>query len=101
MKRTRSGSASGEASETADLARRRFLTKAGAAVAASGAAAAAPAWGGSTLGDAFADFFQSHYQRMTRDEIDAALERIERKASRRYGVCLLYTSDAADECQEV
>ena len=88
MKRTRRGSASGEASETADLARRRFLTKAGAAVAASGAAAAAPAWGGSTLGDAFADFFQSHYQRMTRDEIDAALERIERKASRRYGVDL-------------
>jgi molybdopterin-containing oxidoreductase family iron-sulfur binding subunit len=70
----------------ADLARRRFLRKAGVAVAASGAAAATPAWGGSTLSDAFASFFQDNYRRMTRDEIDAALERIERKAMRRYGV---------------
>jgi molybdopterin-containing oxidoreductase family iron-sulfur binding subunit len=69
-----------------DLARRRFLRKAGVAVAASSAAATAPAWGGNTLSDAFADFFQDNYRRMTREEIDAALERIERKAMRRYGV---------------
>jgi len=45
-----------------------------------------PAWGGETLQDAFADFFQNDYRRMSADEIAAALERIERKAERRYGV---------------
>ena len=75
-----------DSDNSADLARRRFLRKAGVAVAASGAAATAPAWGGSTLSDAFASFFQDNYRRMTREEIDAALARIERKAMRRYGV---------------
>jgi len=75
--------AEAKASEQADLARRRFLTKAGVAV---GAAASAPAWGGSTLGDVFADLFQDHYQRMTAEEVAAAIERIQRKAERRYGV---------------
>ncbi len=54
--------------------------------AATGAAALTPAWGGSTMSDAFADFFQGNYQEMTKDEIWATLERIERKAKRRYGV---------------
>ena len=69
-----------------DQARRRFLLGMGAAAAASGAATASAAWGGNTMSDAFADFFQQHYQRMTRDEIWETLERIERKAKRRYGV---------------
>ena len=56
------------------------------AVVKAGAAASTPAWGGSTLGDAFAEFFQDHYQRMTPAEIEEALARIERKAQRRYGV---------------
>ena len=36
--------------------------------------------------DAIGDFFQDHYQRMTKQEIDEALARIERKAKQRYGV---------------
>jgi molybdopterin-containing oxidoreductase family iron-sulfur binding subunit len=73
-------------SDKTDLARRKFLKGIASVAAASGAAASLPAWGGNTLSDTFADFFQAHYQRMTRDEIDATLRRIERKAKRRYGV---------------
>ena len=69
-----------------DLARRQFLLGIGAVTAATGAAAASPAWGGNTMSDTFADFFQAHYQQMTQDEIWETLERIERKAKRRYGV---------------
>jgi Fe-S-cluster-containing dehydrogenase component len=73
------------------LARRRFLTgiaKVGAAgtVAATGAGVARAAWGGSTLQDALGGFFQDHYQRMSKDEIQSALERIERRAQRKFGV---------------
>lgn len=67
-----------------DLARRRFLLGVGAAATATGAAATSAAWGGNTMSDAFADFFQQHYQRMTAEEIQHTLERIERKAKRRY-----------------
>ena len=69
-----------------DLARRKFLKGLASVAAASGAAASVPAWGGSTLSDTFADFFQTHYQRMTEEEIQETLQRIERKAKRRYGV---------------
>jgi len=69
-----------------DLARRKFLKGIASVAAASGAAASAPAWGGSTLSDTFADFFQAHYQRMTEEEVQETLRRIERKAKRRYGV---------------
>lgn len=69
-----------------ELYRRRFLKGlTGVATAAAGTKAVG-AWGGSTLGDTFADFFQSHYQRMTPDEVQKTLARIERKAKRRYGV---------------
>jgi len=44
------------------------------------------AWGGRTLQDALGGFFQDHYQRMTPQEIQDALARIERKAKRTYGV---------------
>ncbi|MBK6472724.1 MAG: 4Fe-4S dicluster domain-containing protein [Betaproteobacteria bacterium] len=71
--------------------RRRFLSgvaQAGAvgAVAATGAGAAQAAWGGSTLQDALGSLFQDQYQRMSKDEIQSALQRIERKAKRKYGV---------------
>lgn len=68
--------------EKTDLARRRFLQ--GLGLTAAGASL--PAWGGSTLSDAFADFFQRHYQDMSREEVGETLARIERKAKRRYGV---------------
>ncbi len=41
---------------------------------------------GGRVSDAIGSFFQQHYQKMTREEIQEALERIERKAKRRYGV---------------
>jgi molybdopterin-containing oxidoreductase family iron-sulfur binding subunit len=74
-----------------DAYRRRFLSgvaQAGAAgaVAATSAGAAQAAWGGSTLRDALGSLFQQQYQRMTPDEIQSALGRIERKAKRKYGV---------------
>lgn len=67
--------------------RRKFLKGLGTVgTAAAGSAAAGPAWGGTTLGDAMGDLFQDHYQRMSEEEIQAALERIERKAKRKHGV---------------
>ena len=66
--------------------RRRFLGNVAKAASVGTAAAAVPAWGGSTFEDVMGRFFQDHYQRMTRDEIFAALERIERKVERTYGV---------------
>jgi len=53
-----------------DRARRNFLRGLGLGGAA---ALAKPAWGGQTFGDAWAGFFQKHYQRMTKDEIEDAL----------------------------
>lgn len=70
----------------ADLGRRRFLKGIGLAAAAASTTAAVPAWNGHTLGDAFADFFQAHYRRMSRQEIQESLARIQRNARRRYGV---------------
>lgn len=88
-----------------DRYRRRFLAGvaaagAGAGVAAAGAAASAATategtWGGATLRDMLGSFFQDHYQRMTRDEIAAALERIERRAKRRQGVEIRCTDTPA------
>lgn len=70
-----------------DLARRKFLKGLGSLTASAGAVTvASPAWGGNTLSDTFADFFQAHYQQMTPEEIVQTLERIERKAKRRYDV---------------
>ncbi|MBT8443109.1 MAG: 4Fe-4S dicluster domain-containing protein [Gammaproteobacteria bacterium] len=66
-----------------DEVRRNFLRGIGLSAAAT---VVQPAWGGQTLGDAFAGFFQKHYQQMSPKEVEAALERIERKAKARYGV---------------
>ena len=70
--------------------RRRFMTGLAQVGAAAGAVAstagvAQAAWGGKTLQDALGGFFQDHYQRMSPDEIAAALQRIERKAERQHG----------------
>ncbi|MGF1614244.1 MAG: 4Fe-4S dicluster domain-containing protein [Gammaproteobacteria bacterium] len=71
----------------ADSSRRSFIKSLSSlAVAAAAPTSAQAAWGGLTFGDAFADFFQQHYQRMTAEEIQETLQRIERKAHRRYGV---------------
>ncbi len=73
-----------------DRYRRRFLKRLGevgaAGCAAGVAGPARGAWGGSTFQDAVGDFFQQQYQRMTPEEIEAALRRIERRAQRRFGV---------------
>jgi len=75
--------------------RRKFLKGLGALSAAATATTAVkattavsteePSWGGSTLKDVFGDFFQDQYQRMTPEEIEDALARIERKAQRKFG----------------
>jgi molybdopterin-containing oxidoreductase family iron-sulfur binding subunit len=63
-------------------ARRAFLK----GIAMAGAAAASPAWGGRTFQDALGELFQKHYLRMSPDEVQAALERIQRRAQERFGV---------------
>jgi len=68
-----------------DKARRNFLRGLGIGTAV---AVAQPAWGGQTFQDAFASFFQKDYRRMSDEEIEAALERIERKAQDRYDVAI-------------
>jgi molybdopterin-containing oxidoreductase family iron-sulfur binding subunit len=92
--------AGADASSGADAGRRGFLRRLGAAtgaavgagavagsasVAAQAVEAGEGAWGGATLRDALGSFFQDQYQRMTPDEIAAALARIERKAKRKFG----------------
>ena len=73
-----------ESADQFDLARRTFLKGLGIGVAT--AAVPGPAWGGQTFRDALGDVFQNHYQRMSPEEIQAALGRIERNAQRRFGV---------------
>jgi len=72
-----------------DQARRNFMRKLGQAAAAMSVSVPAmvtPAWGGATFLEAFNDFFRKHYKKMSREEIDSALAKIERKANERYGV---------------
>ncbi len=73
-----------------DGSRREFLKNLGvggvATIAGTGVALAAPNLGGDALADAWSDFFQDHYQRMTPEELANALARIERRARRRFGV---------------
>ena len=72
------------------VSRRRLLKMgmagAATAVGAASTALAATAVDGEAFGDAVAEFFQNHYQVMTKDEIGEAIARLERKAERRYGV---------------
>jgi len=84
MSKTRSGD---DMPTNGNLARRHFLKKLGGVAAAAGTATTVhAAWGGNTLGDTFADFFQQQYREMSREEVRETLERIERKAKKRYGV---------------
>ncbi len=53
---------------------------------ASATAASTPAWGGQTLQDALGELFQKHYLRMSAEEIQDVLARIERRAEQRTGV---------------
>ncbi len=74
------------AKERSDSSRRRFLKGIGAAGAA--AAASAPAWGGQSFQDAMGGFFQQHYEKMSPEQMQAALARIKRNAERNYGVSI-------------
>jgi molybdopterin-containing oxidoreductase family iron-sulfur binding subunit len=77
---------SNPATKVVSFSRRNFVKGLGAVGAAAAATTATrPAWGGASLQDAMGDFFQDHYQRMSAEEISAALQRIERKAKRRFG----------------
>lgn len=80
-----------------DLAKRHFFKRLGM-VGATGAAAVTgvsaavevtqsePSWGGSSFMDAMGDLFQDHYTRMSDEEMTEALDRIKRKAKRKFGV---------------
>lgn len=83
-----------------NLARRQFFKRLGVAgatgvaataggatvVAAATKAASEPSWGGSSFMDTMGDLFQKQYTRMSDEEMTAALERIKRKAKRKFGV---------------
>jgi molybdopterin-containing oxidoreductase family iron-sulfur binding subunit len=80
--------------ESAGLSRRSLLTKGGllGAVAALGGAGVAVAQAkkvahgdAGVVADAFGAFFQRHYKKMSREEIQAAIARIERRTKRRHG----------------
>lgn len=73
----------------ANPARRRWLKRAGVAGAVTAAAGVGVgAWGGASLKDALGSLLQDQYQRLSPAEIDAALQRIERKAQARYGAAI-------------
>jgi len=73
------------------IKRRGFLKKFGGvtaatAVTASGVHAASKVIddGGQGMSDAVAEFFQGHYRKMTPEEVDATIARLERQAKRKY-----------------
>ncbi len=81
--------------KVSDYARRNFLRRLAVGTGVAGAVSATGgAWGGSTLSDAFADFFQQHYQRMSDTEIAETIARIERKAQQRYGIDITVSNAA-------
>jgi molybdopterin-containing oxidoreductase family iron-sulfur binding subunit len=55
-------------------------------VGAGAAAATAASCGSSTSSEAFADYFQQHYRKMSAEEIQSTIERLERKYAAKYGV---------------
>ncbi len=80
-----------------DKDRRQFVKAAGVAGGAAATVTTAGAWGGETLGEAFAGFFQDHYLRMDEEEIQAALRRIEKRAKDRYGADIHCDATPAQE----
>lgn len=80
--------------------RRSFLKKFGIGTAGAAAAAIpshAPAWDGLTFREAFDDIFRKHYKKMSPEEIEATLKRIERKARRKLGVDINCRNTPAQE----
>ena len=78
--------------ENKKLTRRRLLKKIGiagvsGAVATSGAALAAQVTedGGDEFSDSLASLFQTHYRRMSPEEVEATIARLQRKTKRKYG----------------
>ncbi|MFQ5560753.1 MAG: 4Fe-4S dicluster domain-containing protein [Nitrospinota bacterium] len=65
--------------ESRPVSRRSFLK----AIAAGGVAASLPACGGGSFD--FAEFFQSHYKRMDKEELEGVLNRLEKKYEKKYG----------------
>jgi Fe-S-cluster-containing dehydrogenase component len=81
------------AGESASQVSRRSLLKKGGLLGAiatflgaGGALAASQVPDTGALADAWGDFFQQHYKKMSPEEIEAAIARIEREAKRNYGV---------------
>jgi molybdopterin-containing oxidoreductase family iron-sulfur binding subunit len=91
------------ASPERPLSRRGLLRKGGllgavAALFGAGGALAQQATGDDgALADAWGDFFQNQYQRMSPTEVQEAIERIQRKAKRTYGVELDVSADGPQE----
>lgn len=80
--------------------RRSFLKNFGIGTAGAVAAAiptATPAWGGLTFREAFDDFFRKHYKKMSPEEIQAMLSRVEGRAQRRFGVDITCKNTPAQE----
>ena len=78
--------------ENKKLTRRRLLKKIGiagvsGAVATSGAALAAQVTedGVDEFSDSLASLFQTHYRRMSPEEVEATIARLQRKTKRKYG----------------
>ncbi len=86
-----SDTAANQQETRAGMSRRGLLKSmgaAGAAISVAGAstALAATAMDDQTFQDSVAEFFQQHYQLMTREEIHATIMRLERQAKRQTGV---------------
>ncbi|MCP5043849.1 MAG: 4Fe-4S dicluster domain-containing protein [bacterium] len=71
-------------SEPGSASRRSFLKNATAAAAGTAAVAAAPASAG-VLGFDIESFFQKNFRELSDDELDALLERLEKKYTAKYG----------------
>lgn len=75
-------------SEQIDRKRRAVVNGLMVTASAGVAAVGTPAWGGLSFAEAFAGFFQDHYLKMTPEELQAALARIEARAKEQYKVDL-------------
>lgn len=73
---------------TVDIAKRRLLALTATAAVVAPIESLRAAWDGATLQEAFQDLLQDHYQRMTAEELQTTLHRIEAKAQRDYGATI-------------
>lgn len=72
----------------ADPTRRKFLQQLGITALGAGGVLAASAVGSEGVGDGLSTLLQSHYLRMTPEELQAVLARIERQTLREYGATI-------------